>query len=222
MCFYLMPVCFLLAAVYMHFELKKQYVPAVILKGLASLTFVIFGIAGSSLCKDQRFAKLVVIGLILGAVADVLLNLRYVFPKVGKQVFLFGILVFLSGHVFYLAALIPLCKNPVVYILAGLAATCLLVIWIFRHITAEKAFKIFGVVYVGTITVMNFVALGALIADPCERSYLFFAGAVLFLISDIVLIFNTFGKESKDSLRITNLALYYVGQILIALSLHFG
>ena len=51
---------------------------------------------------------------------------------------------------------------------------------------------------------------------------LFAAGAVLFLVSDIVLILNTFGKETKQSLRICNIMLYYIGQLLIALSLHFA
>lgn len=37
--------------------------------------------------------------------------------------------------------------------------------------------------------------------------------------SDIVLIFNTFSGTTKFSLRITNLSLYYVGQLLIAGSL---
>jgi len=46
-------------------------------------------------------------------------------------------------------------------------------------------------------------------------------GAVAFLISDIVLIFNTFGKETKFSMRITNLSFYYIGQLLIAISLYF-
>ena len=40
--------------------------------------------------------------------------------------------------------------------------------------------------------------------------------------SSIVLILNTFGPESKFSLRVTNLSLYYVGQLLIALSLLFA
>jgi uncharacterized membrane protein YhhN len=48
---------------------------------------------------------------------------------------------------------------------------------------------------------------------------MFAAGAVSFLISDIVLILNTFGKETKFTLRVTNLTLYYIGQLLIALSL---
>ena len=219
---YLIPLCLLLAAVYVRFEIRKSYVPAVILKGLASLTFVIFGIAGSRLCQDPAFAKPVILGLILGAVADVLLNLRYVFPKVGKPVFLFGILVFLSGQVSYLAALIPRCRNLVIYILSGIAATVLLLQCFFKKVTLDKTFKIFCTVYAGVITVMTFTALGAMIARPDTQQILFFAGAVLFLISDIVLLLNTFGKESKDSLRITNLALYYIGQILIALCLQFG
>ena len=91
--------------------------------------------------------------------------------------------------------------------------------WIFTKITAEKAFKIFGVFYIGAIVLMNCVAISNLITVPSAFTALFAAGAALFLISDIVLILNTFGPESKFSLRITNLSLYYLGQLLIALSL---
>ena len=66
---------------------------------------------------------------------------------------------------------------------------------------------------------MTALALGNLIAAPVAEKLLFFVGAVLFLVSDVVLIFNTFGKEEKYSLRITNLICYYLGQLLIALSL---
>jgi hypothetical protein len=41
----------------------------------------------------------------------------------------------------------------------------------------------------------------------------------LFLVSDIVLILNTFGSEFKQNLRNTNISLYYAGQLLIAISL---
>ena len=50
---------------------------------------------------------------------------------------------------------------------------------------------------------------------------LFAAGSVLFLISDIVLILNSFGKETRQSLRVTNISLYYLGQLFLALSLLF-
>ncbi len=66
---------------------------------------------------------------------------------------------------------------------------------------------------------MNCVAAGNMPETGSAFTKLFSAGAFLFLISDIVLILNTFGKESKFSLRITNLSLYYIGQLMIALSL---
>jgi len=66
---------------------------------------------------------------------------------------------------------------------------------------------------------MNCVAISNLITAPSTFTAIFALGAALFLISDIVLILNTFGPESKFSLRITNLSLYYLGQLLIALSL---
>ncbi len=211
-------LCLMLAAVFLREESREHYVPAVCLKGLASLCFVILGLLCS---RGTPVAKLVVIGLVLGCVADILLNLRWVFREKGQLIFLVGILVFLCGHVLYLAAVMPLCEHKAVCLAAGLVLTALLMFWIFRRITAKPAFKIFGVVYIGAIMLLNCVAVGNLISAPSAFTALFAAGAVLFLVSDIVLILNTFGAETKQSLRITNIGLYYVGQLLIALSLRF-
>ena len=66
------------------------------------------------------------------------------------------------------------------------------------------------------------LALGNLIANPhATGALLFFIGAILFLLSDVILIFNTFGKEQKLSMRAANLTLYYLGQLLLAISLQF-
>ena len=214
----LIPLCLCLAAVFLWQESKKNYVPAVILKGLASACFVLLGFL---LKGGSRTASLIVTGLLLGCVADVLLNLRYVFEKKGQLVFLVGILVFLSGHVLYLAAILPGAKHWLPCVLAGVILTALLMWWIFQRITAKKAFKIFGVVYIGAIMLLNAVAIGNLIAAPSAFTALFAAGSVLFLVSDIVLILNTFGKQTKQNLRVANISLYYLGQLLIALSLLF-
>ena len=209
-------LCLLLAGLFVMEENKEKYVAAVVLKGLASLCFVI---VGAMTGDGSHLAKLVLAGLILGCVADVLLNLRWVFKEKGKLIFLVGILVFLSGHIVYLAAILPMAQSWVICFVIGIILTAGLMKWIFTKITAEKAFKIFGVFYIGAIVLMNCVAISNLITVPSAFTALFAAGAVLFLISDIVLILNTFGPESKFSLRITNLSLYYLGQLLIALSL---
>ena len=209
-------LCLILACLFIIEENKEKYVAAVVLKGLASLCFVIVGaMAGDG----SHLAKLVLTGLILGCIADVLLNLRWVIKEKGKLIFLVGILVFLSGHIVYLAAILPMSESWVLCFGIGIILTAGLMKWIFTKITAEKAFKIFGVFYIGAIVLMNCVAISNLITVPSAFTALFAAGAVLFLISDIVLILNTFGPESKFSLRITNLSLYYLGQLLIALSL---
>lgn len=214
----LIPLCLFLAAVFLRQEGREKYGQAVVLKGLASLCFVLLGL----LCSPGTpTARPVVIGLVLGCVADVLLNLRWVFREKGQPIFLLGILVFLSGHILYLAAVLPLSAHPLLCVAAALVLTALLMRWIFQRVRAKKAFQIFGVVYIGAVVLLNCVALANLSAAPSAFTVLFAAGALLFLVSDIVLILNTFGAESRQSLRITNIALYYAGQLLIALSLRF-
>ena len=216
MTYLLIILCVALVSAFLYKESKEQYVAATVLKGLASLCFVFLGLL---LSPGTHMAKLIVLGLITGCVADVLLNLRMVFKEKGQPIFLVGILVFLTGHIFYLAAVFPLSSNKIVCIIAAVILTALLMTWIFRRITAKPAFKIFGIVYIGAIMLLNCVAIGNLISKPSEFTCVFAFGALLFLVSDIVLILNTFGKEFKRSLRVTNIALYYAGQILIALSL---
>jgi uncharacterized membrane protein YhhN len=216
MIYVLIVLCGVLAGIFLKEESKERYVPAVILKGLASLCFVTVGVMCS---PGTHIAKLIVAGLIIGCIADVLLNLRMVFEEKGQPIFLVGILVFLSGHILYLAAVLPLNQNKLICIIIGVVLTALLMVWIFKQVTAKPAFKIFGVVYIGAIMLLNCVAIGNLIADHSAFNGMFAAGAILFLISDIVLILNTFGSEFKQSLRNTNISLYYAGQILIALSL---
>ena len=204
-------------------ENKKKYVPAVILKGSAALVFIIIGILSMQLASNHSFAGLVVIGLLLGGIGDVLLNLRFVFEKSGQKIFLMGIAAFLSGHIMYLAALILLSSNLLVSLICGVVAAALLLRWIFSKIgEVQKAFKIFGYVYIGAIVLMTAVAIGNLISNPGSTSALLYViGAVFFTASDVIMIFNTFGGTQKFSMRAANLALYYLGQLLIAISLQF-
>lgn len=220
---WLCPICLVLAAVFIAVERAERYVEADVIKGAASLAFVILGWLGSmrvSAGTDPSYVRLIVDGLCLGAIADVVLNLRYAFdePK-GKIAFLAGILVFLCGHILYLCAVLKTSAMPWLFVAIGLVLTGFLMAWIFQRIEASLVFKVFGVFYVGAIMVMTCVAVGALIARPCAHTLTFLVGALLFLLSDIILILNTFGRESRFTWRVANLMLYYVGQLLIALSL---
>lgn len=211
--------CLAVMALFIKKEHEEKYVPAVILKGCASLCFVILGVIGCRVCGDSALAKLIIIGLVIGCVADIMLNLRYLSKEKGQLIFIIGTLIFLSGHIIYLCALIP--ASPAPWLVFGIAVvlTALTMVWIFSRISAKKSLKIVGIFYVGAVMTMACMAVGNMIASFNAHTLVFAIGALLFLVSDVVLILNTFGGKTKFSLRVTNLSLYYLGQIMIALSL---
>lgn len=83
MMYALIGACAVLATVFLYEESKERFVPAVILKGMASLCFVGLGLICS---PGGETANLIVCGLVVGCIADVLLNLRMVFKKQGHPI----------------------------------------------------------------------------------------------------------------------------------------
>jgi len=69
------------------------------------------------------------------------------------------------------------------------------------------------------VPILLILVIGIAIFSPSKRAIVYCVGAFLFTVSDVILIFNTFSGVTKFSMRIANLSLYYVGQILIACSL---
>lgn len=140
--------------------IKTEYaglmVRATMLKGLASCFFVVLGV----LCfaaNGTSFGRLIVIGLTLGLVGDVLLNLRNVVTGgASMKVFALGILAFLSGHFLYIAALVA--ANTGIVLLAVVLTAALSVVAIpplMRRITApSKGLKAFGYVYLVVVIAM--------------------------------------------------------------------
>ena len=99
-----------LQALFIKTEHEEKYLAADILKGLASAMFVLVGY-NACLFSNSVYNRQLLIGLIFGMIGDILLNLRYVFPKHGQKIFLSGILAFLIGHIMYLIALIPKARH---------------------------------------------------------------------------------------------------------------
>ena len=197
-------LCLILMAAFIVAEYREKWVAGVALKGAASLCFVILGILGSRGAADARFAGYVVAGLAV------------------KLIFAAGTLVFLVGHVLYSVAVWPRAAIPWLFVIIGVVATLFIMRWIFSKIDAPGALKAIGVFYVGIVVVLNFLALSALFNNLGAQSLVFLLGTAFFLVSDIVLILNTFGGNPQFKRRMLNLTLYYIGQILIAQSLFLG
>lgn len=210
----------ILQGVFITVEHQKKYVLADILKGLAAACFVIIGVLGYFNNPTDSFGQKIMIGLIFGMIGDILLNLRFVVVEdKGQKVFLIGIVSFLVGHILYLTALLPLTDHTVACVCIGAVLAAALLIYIFKTMDVKMAFKIFGIFYLGAVIIMTVTAIDVALVNQSVRSIECAIGAVLFMLSDIVLIFNTFSGKTKFSMRITNLSLYYIGQVMIALCL---
>ena len=87
---YLAYIGLLVQIIFIYVEQQKKYVPAVALKGTASLFFVVLGFLGLSIATLPTFAKVVVAGLVFGLIGDVCLNLRFVLEKAGQKICVLG------------------------------------------------------------------------------------------------------------------------------------
>jgi len=197
---------------------------ATLLKGIASCFFVALGFVCFA-ANPSSFGISILYGLILGLVGDVLLNLRNVVKgKASNAVFALGILAFLGGHFYYIAALQRRCPQIILPALLVTAILCAVSIPpLMRSVKApSKGLKIFGVVYLIIVTAMFSCAAVMLIkVGASVLNKVFALGALLFLVSDFVMIYYNFGKKVKP-LRATNLLCYYFGQLLIAISLLYA
>lgn len=212
-----------LQGAFIYSEYKEKHVRADVLKGLASLCFVMIGVFAYLPHAGQYPMGLKILwGLVFGLIGDVVMNLRFILKgDAGQKAFLGGILAFLIGHVLYLMALIPCTTHLVWCIVIGGLLSAGLLAYIFKTMEVKIAFKIFGIFYLSAVIIMTVIGIDIAAVTMKARDVVYAIGAVLFTASDIILIFNTFGGESKFSRRITNLSLYYVGQLLIAGSMFF-
>lgn len=216
--FALMPGCLIFAGLFIYLQRKNYGVPALLLKGLASLCFAALGI----LCNaGAESGKPIVLGLILGCVADVLLGLRSVFVGQKKVFFLVGGLVFLCGHFAYLASAWPRVENKVLCGLASVLLAALLLVWLYGKITADRGLRAFGVVYFGVFTLLCCVAVSNDLTAHSAFTRLFASGILLFLCSDLILNLHSFGPLKDFRFRVLYSGLYYIGQLTIAVSLLF-
>ncbi len=217
---------FIIQCMFAHTECQKDYKSALAIKSMASFSFLAVGITAVCFAKDITISSLILVGLILGALGDVLLNIRFVVKNNSQKVFLLGTISFLLGHIFYIASLLVYAYNNDPESLYGAVINAVLITFIVgllicTQLKVKKQLKIFGIIYVLIVSLFMCNAIYNLIVVKSLFSLLTSIGAVLFFASDVTLIFNSFGPKPKIRLRWTNLLLYFVGQILIGFAILF-
>ena len=207
--------------VFILLEHSKKMLSALLFKALASLLFVLAGVFAFSLATRPSFARLVLVGLMLGAIGDVCLNLRFLITDGAKRAFMLGIASFLLGHVAYVLALVSCAPAALIYALPAAAVVSFFLIrFVLARIEVEGSIKTFGIVYLCVVFLMACVALAMFLLEPQNTGRAIFAlGGVLFAASDVLLVLGQFGRRAYRGFRVLNLSLYYIGQVCICLTI---
>lgn len=159
--------------------------------------------------RDMRgFVRICLVGALFGSVCgDILLDLPY------ANIFIFGLVAFLVGHLFYTVLFFRYAKIPDGFgkvVMAGLVFFAGVMIWIFRGIAPA----LYGPVALYIVVIVT-MSIGALLV-PAENRLLL-GGAILFIASDVVLAVNKFLIVIPYG-RVINISLYFIAQFMIIMA----
>jgi uncharacterized membrane protein YhhN len=190
------------AAVFILFHgLYHDFFLSVVLKVIPALTLsylsfrYITGVTG----------KLLAIGLLFSAGGDAVLDIDR------THLFLIGLVLFLTAHIFYIITFFRLShfsrKRIIPKVLVLTAA--IILAFLLQDINHRMFLPV--MIYLVIITVMTFLSLSL---EPFNRVVAI--GAVLFMVSDTVIAVNKFLHPIPSS-TVFNISLYYIAQFHIIL-----
>jgi uncharacterized membrane protein YhhN len=175
-------------------------------KMLASTGFIAVALSVGAL--SDPYGQIVLVALVLSWIGDLLLTFA------SRGAFLGGLVAFLFGHVAYSVAFGTLGVDPVV---GGISTVTIAIIavfiwrWLAPHV-GDMAAPVVG--YIVVISVMVALAFGSYGEGA---TWLIPVGATLFFASDLFVARNQFVASDTVN-RVWGLPLYYLAQVLLALS----
>lgn len=218
----LIAVCSVLAIIFIVVRTLKGGHLAFALKTLASLGFVVSGIIALGLTKANAWACiLLVIGLLLGMVGDMVLDLKVIYPDSDRTYLNMGMTSFFLGHGCYIGAFTILAGNTNLLMPLLVAGGASIVLTLMTTIGGKKMmgldFGKFIVQAAGYSILLNFALVYAIVlAIVGGGLWLTAIGLFLFLASDVVLSTQYFGgKIANKPLIAINHTLYYAAQIVL-------
>ena len=177
-----------------------------VLKPLTMVLICLTAILGGNTLSVYKM--LIIGGLICSLAGDIFLMLP-------TDRFLAGLAAFLLAHLCYITAFSSEINAlswwlPIPFIIIGLGFVYL----IFPRLGTQK---IPVIIYVVIILVMGWLASELWYQVPKIGTLMIFAGAILFIVSDLLLAINRF-QGSFKSYKALNLTTYFGAQLLIAIS----
>lgn len=221
----LLALCVILMCIFLIVRIKKGAIWGLLTKTLASLMFVITAMYGL-MTNANTISLLICIGLFLGMIGDILLDLKVIYKQDNDIYLNSGMLSFGLGHILYLSALIIYTTNisTVDFYKPLCIAIAVSIVLSLTILSMTKVMKLnFGKFFyqsaLYTFLLVSLTCFSSVFAlwYNISKLWILSVGAMMILISDLILSLNYFGgKENNTILIILNHLIYYVGQILIA------
>lgn len=191
-------------------------------KASASVCFLLIGVLALTLCARPLSGWLIFLGLFFGFAGDVVLALRYLYPKKHDLCFALGMLLFGLGHLCYIPALL-LIDAPAWLPALPVCAVLLLLVKLYTAWRGVKAGKLLlpGTVYLAITCYMGSLAAVVAVRGFSAATLLFAVGGILFPVSDSLLTVHSFGRERRFMQSVLLHITYYLAQCLIAAAIFY-
>lgn len=218
-----------------HYWPKKCKM-SLLFKMISATLFVLCGVLSMKIAgNNTSYASLMVLGLVFGWLGDYFLHSL----KDRMIEFIIGVVAFLVGHLFYIAAFYHALKtlkpdaqllNWYDFVAVGIVLVLVVLYVIFMKIYQKKGPMVIGLILYGIfLTAMVVKAVLYMYAewdyginDTMVPALLTVGvGSVFFFLSDASLGLILTGDEVKKKMRFFNIITYFIAQILLALSILF-
>jgi len=195
----------------LYCEKKELVKPGLTVKSILSALFIFAAVL--QFHPILPFYRLLLIAMIFCLGGDVLLALR------GERMFLYGLVSFLLGHLFYIGAFFytgGLNRWTFIGLAISLSAGVGVFLWLRSNL---GNMKIPVMIYILVISGMVAGAGSLMAAEELRLSgrWMAFVGALSFYLSDVFVARQRFVKAGFVN-RLIGLPLYYSGQFLLAFS----
>lgn len=220
-------MCFLIAfQVMCH---KKRSVLGVYIKNITSIFFILTAVTGAfnntAYPDVWKYALPIVVGEVFGLMGDIYLDQKWLYPQHNDQYLNMGFISFGIGHFFYMGAMYVHAKFEIKDLLVPVAVGIVVTVVTLLMEKPTKQhygkFKPIVTAYCLVLGVMTGFSLWAAIKTKQVSYIVFNVGALLFLLSDLILspMYFAVKKDKNTPFNfVTNHTTYYLGQYLIALT----
>jgi hypothetical protein len=229
-------------ALFLAVRVKSVGPAALLLKTLTSVFFIATGIFAfmSNAAIDTVFGLLVIFGLVFGLLGDIMLDLKFCYPKDNDIYTYAGMGCFALGHISYLSGIyLTFYTGDLLTLLLPIAgAVVFACVAVFGGPMLKMRygkFKLPSLIYGFLLSFMLLTNIAFLAVSPSPFWVLMMLGGLMFIVSDLVLapMYFTFKKTVDEAgneievlalaksplLVIVNHVTYYAAQFLLAVAL---